>query len=309
MLSYKPWLLIESDFRVKGACRVEHASTVKESTECNNKENNVDYLPLFLQVRNQLCLVVGGGDIALRKVRLLMASGASIRVVAPDIDDDIRAVLTSSGHQLIERGFEDRDVQGVCLVIAATDDSGVNRRVSAVAQSRQLFVNVVDDADAGNAVMPAIVDRSPVVAAFSTGGKAPVLARLIRQKLETILPQGFGRLAVLAGECRQLVQDKFQKINDRRYFWETLFEGPVAEQALAGNIDQARRMLVAQLEATEAKKTGEVYLVGGGPGDPDLLTFKALRLMQQADVVLHDRLVSERVLALCRRDADYIYVG
>lgn len=269
----------------------------------------MDYLPLFLQVRNQRCLVVGGGDIALRKIRLLIASGANVRVVAREVSADIREFLASGDHQLLEKPFDDHDLNDVCLVIAATDDQGVNRQVAMLAQQRQLFVNVVDDADAGNAVMPAIVDRSPVVVAFSTGGKAPVLARLLRQKLETLLPDGYGRLAALAGECRDLVKARFSQLNDRRYFWENVLSGPAAEKALAGDLPGARDLLEQTLENTPAQKVGEVYLVGGGPGDPDLLTFKALRLMQQADVVLHDRLVSEDVLALCRRDADYIYVG
>lgn len=269
----------------------------------------MDYLPLFLQVRNQRCLVVGGGDIALRKIRLLKASGATVRVVAREISSDIREFLADTDDQLLEKRFDDLDLNDVCLVIAATDDESVNRKVAMLAQQRQLFVNVVDDAEAGNAVMPAIVDRSPVVVAFSTGGKAPVLARLLRQKLETLLPQGYGRLAALAGECRDMVKARFSQINDRRYFWEKVLAGPAAEKALMGDLQGARSLIEQTLENTSEQKTGEVYLVGGGPGDPDLLTFKALRLMQQADVVLHDRLVSEDVLALCRRDADYIYVG
>ncbi|WP_299727039.1 siroheme synthase CysG [uncultured Endozoicomonas sp.] len=269
----------------------------------------MDYLPLFLQIRDQRCLIVGGGDIALRKIRLLSDAGAMIRVVAPAICSDIRAFLSSDHHELLEKAFDEQDLDDVCLVIAATDCQQVNRQVAAAAGQRRLFVNVVDDADAGTAVMPAIVDRSPVVVAFSTGGKAPVLARLLRQKLETILPQGYGKLAALAGGFREQVKARFSHINDRRYFWEKVLAGPAAEKAMSGDLDGAQAIFEQTLLASEAQKVGEVYLVGGGPGDPDLLTFKALRLMQQADVVLHDRLVSEEVLALCRRDADYIYVG
>ncbi len=269
----------------------------------------MDYLPVFLQIREKCCLVVGGGDIALRKIRLLHSSGAFVRVVAPEICKDIRSLLSEQSHELKNKPFSEEDLKGVCLVIAATDDSCVNRNVAEIAAQRNLFVNVVDDAESGNAIMPSIVDRSPVVIAFSTGGKAPVLARLLREKLESILPSGYGRLAKLSGECRDMVKQRFAHINDRRYFWEKVFQGPVAEQALANNIESARQLLVKELNNTDEQKTGEVYLVGGGPGDPDLLTFKALRLMQQADVVLHDRLVSEDVLDLCRRDADFIYVG
>ena len=269
----------------------------------------VDYLPLFLEVRDQRCLIVGGGDVALRKARLLVSAGAHIRLVAPEVNQELQSLLHGESHQIHARAFLSRDLEGISLVIAATDDPVINTRVAEEAKWQKLFVNVVDDAETGNAVMPAIVDRSPVMVAFSTGGKAPVLARLLRQKLETLLPAGYGRLAELAGDFRQAVGSRFSQINDRRYFWEKVLAGPVAEKALAGDIDLAGRMLLAELEQSQEQTTGEVYLVGGGPGDPDLLTFKALRLMQQADVVLHDRLVSEQVLSLCRRDADYIYVG
>lgn len=269
----------------------------------------MDYLPLFLEVRQRRCLIVGGGDIALRKARLLHGAGAIIRLVAPDIVPELQQLLSNSQHELLTRWYESSDLDDICLVIAATDNPVINTRVSVEGNARNLFVNVVDDAEAGSAVMPAIVDRSPVMVAFYTGGKAPVLARLLRTRLESMLPAGYGRLAELAGEFRRAVGERFSNMNDRRYFWERTLGGPVAEKALAGDLEQAGKLLTEQLEQTEATETGEVYLVGGGPGDPDLLTFKAQRLMQQADVVLHDRLVSEAVLNLCRRDADYIYVG
>ncbi len=269
----------------------------------------VDYLPLFLEVRDRPCLLVGGGDIALRKARLLDDAGANIQLVAPEIHPDLMALIKAGNHHFQQKVFETRDLDGVCLVIAATDEPDVNSTVALQAKKQNLFVNVVDDAESGNAVMPSIVDRSPVMVAFSTGGKAPVLARMLRQQLESILPAGYGRLAQLAGEFRSKVSQKFDHINDRRYFWERVLTGNVAEKAISGDVEVAQRLMEEALERSEPVSTGEVYLVGGGPGDPDLLTFKALRLMQQADVVLHDRLVSEQVLSLCRRDADYIYVG
>lgn len=269
----------------------------------------MDYLPLFLDIRQRRCLVVGGGDIALRKVRLLVDAGAKVRLVAPDILPGIVQLLNDTQHQLLPRWYESDDLNDISLVIAATDDTEINGRVSEEANACNIFVNVVDDAERGSAIMPSIVDRSPVMVAFSTGGKAPVLARLLRTRLESLLPAGYGRLAELAGEFRRAVGERFSNINDRRYFWERILEGPVAEFALSGNLEQAGQLLLKQLDTTDAVTIGEVYLVGGGPGDPDLLTFKSLRLMQQADVVLHDRLVSEEVLSLCRRDADYIYVG
>ncbi|WP_448217292.1 siroheme synthase CysG [Endozoicomonas sp. 2B-B] len=269
----------------------------------------MDYLPLFLEVRDRPCLLVGGGDIALRKARLLSDAGAMIQLVAPEIHPDLMTLINAGDHQFRQKAFELSDLKGVCLVIAATDDPEVNSEVARQAKLQNLFVNVVDDAQSGNAVMPSIVDRSPVMVAFSTGGKAPVLARMLRQQLESILPAGYGRLAEMAGQFRAKVSRKFSHINDRRYFWERVLTGSAAEKAISGDVEAAQRLMEEELASSEAVTTGEVYLVGGGPGDPDLLTFKALRLMQQADVVLHDRLVSEQVLSLCRRDADYIYVG
>lgn len=269
----------------------------------------MDYLPLFLEVRHRQCLVVGGGDIALRKVRLLHSAGAVIRLVAPEVHLDIQQLLKAGDHQIEERPFQPDDLNNICLVIAATDDAELNRQVAQLASQQNLFVNVVDDAQSGNAIMPSIVDRSPVVVAFSTGGKAPVLARLLREKLEAMLPSGYGRLAELAGQFRERVGQKFSTINERRYFWERALTGSAAEKAYIGDMEAAGQIFQEQLDQSETTSAGEVYLVGGGPGDPDLLTFKALRLMQQADVVLHDRLVSEEVLSLCRRDADFIYVG
>ena len=269
----------------------------------------MDYIPLFLEVRQRLCLIVGGGDIALRKARLLERAGARIRLVAPSIEPGLKTLLKSHDHQIEQRPYHPADLNNVHLVIAATDDQALNRRVAEQAKSQNLFINVVDDPDAGSAIMPSIVDRSPVMVAFSTGGKAPVLARQLRTQLESMLPAGFGRLAELAGDFRQRVSDRFNQINDRRYFWERVLSGPVAEKALSGDLEQAGKMMSQALDDARESTTGEVYLVGGGPGDPDLLTFKAVRLMQKADVVLYDRLVSEAVLNLCRRDADYIYVG
>ena len=269
----------------------------------------MDYLPLFLDLKQQPCLLVGGGDIALRKARLLNSAGAAIRVVAPEIGEDLKVLLNDSKHILIERSYQAADLDEVVLVIAATDNKKVNSEVAEQAKQKKLFVNVVDDASSGNAIMPSIVDRSPVMVAFSTGGKAPVLARMLRQQLETMLPSGYGRLADLAGRFRAKVNARFDQLNDRRYFWEKVLTSSAAEKAFQGDMERAEQAFEQQLNESKETRVGEVYLVGGGPGDPDLLTFKALRLMQQADVVLHDRLVSEQVLSLCRRDADFIYVG
>lgn len=269
----------------------------------------MDYLPLFLDVRHQLCLVVGGGDVALRKIRLLLSAGAIIRVVSPSILQEVQSLLRESDHQLYQRSFHKDDLDSAKLVIAATSDRRINHRVSRLARERKLLVNVVDDGEAGNAIMPSIVDRSPVIAAFSTGGKAPVLARQLRENLESTLPAHYGDLAELAGRYRNRVIARYDHINQRRQFWEEAFSGSIAEKVFKGDIPGAENELEQQLRRGSGSRGGEVYLIGAGPGDPELLTFKALRLMQKADVVLYDNLVSKEVVELCRRDADLIYVG
>ena len=194
-------------------------------------------------------------------------------------------------------------------MIAATNDRDLNRLVSEHAQSANILSNVVDDPGFSTVIFPSIVDRSPIQIAISSGGDAPVLVRLLRTKFEALLPAGMSKLGALAGSFRERVKAKFSSGADRKAFWEEVFYGPIAEQAYANNLDEAERLLAEKLENSDEFKTGEVYLVGGGPGDPDLLTFKALRLMQQADIVLYDRLVSPEVLNLVRRDATRIFVG
>lgn len=269
----------------------------------------MDYLPLFLDIRHQLCLVVGGGDVALRKIRLLHSAGAIIRVVSPSIHQEVQSLLQESDHQLFQRLFHKDDLDGVKLVIAATSDQRTNQTVAKYAREQKLFVNVVDDGETGNAIMPSIVDRSPVIAAFSTGGKAPVLIRQMRERLESEMPARYGDLAELAGRYRNQVIARFDHINERRKFWEEALSGSIAEKVFMGDMPGAEIELEQRLRNRSDAQPGEVYLIGAGPGDPELLTFKALRLMQKADVVLYDNLVSREVVELCRRDADLIYVG
>jgi len=191
------------------------------------------------------------------------------------------------------------DLPNIVMVIAATNDRDLNRLVSEHAQSANILSNVVDDPKFSTVIFPSIVDRSPIQIAISSGGDAPVLVRLLRTRFEALLPAGMSKLGSLAGSFRERVKAKFSNGADRKAFWEEVFYGPIAEQAYANNLDEAERLLAHKLESTDEFKTGEVYLVGGGPGDPDLLTFKALRLMQQADIVLYDRLVSQRCLIWC----------
>ncbi|MGM3388125.1 siroheme synthase CysG [Stutzerimonas stutzeri] len=269
----------------------------------------MEFLPLFHNLKRQTVLVVGGGEIALRKARLLSEAGAVLRVVAPEIEAQLIELIEQGGGRLLVRGYAPEDLNDCVLAIAATDDEALNERVSQDARVRGLPVNVVDSPQLCSVIFPAIVDRSPLVIAVSSGGDAPVLARLIRARIETWIPAVYGQLAGLAKRFRAQVKASLPDVQQRRVFWEEVFDGPVAERALAGQMHEAEHMLQEKLDGALPKALGEVYLVGAGPGDPDLLTFRALRLMQQADVVLYDRLVAPAILDLCRRDADRIYVG
>ena len=278
----------------------------------------MDYLPLFHNLKGRNILVIGGGEIALRKVRLVQEASAIITIVAKDFCPDLLEMDARdkehgcNGLILITAGYEHQhmlDLPNIVMVIAATNDRDLNRLVSEHAQTANILSNVVDDPKFSTVIFPSIVDRSPIQIAISSGGDAPVLVRLLRTRFEALLPAGMSKLGSLAGSFRERVKAKFSNGADRKAFWEEVFHGAIAEQAYANNLDEAERMLAHKLESTDEFKTGEVYLVGGGPGDPDLLTFKALRLMQQADIVLYDRLVSPEVLNLVRRDATRIYVG
>jgi uroporphyrin-III C-methyltransferase/precorrin-2 dehydrogenase/sirohydrochlorin ferrochelatase len=269
------------------------------------------YLPIFMKLAGRPALVVGGGSVAARKVDLLRRADAAITVIAPDLCDELAKLSQDGAIRFLQREFQDEDVNDVSLVIAATDDRSVNQKVYDLAQKRHIPVNVVDSPDQCSFIVPSIIDRSPVQIAVSTGGTSPVLARLLRAKLESFVPAAYGHLATLVDEYRQRVKDRFDNPEQRRYFWEAVLQGRVAELLFAGRADEARGALEEAIEDANDSHgvTGEVYLVGAGPGDPDLLTFRALRLMQQADVVVYDRLVSKPILDMVRRDAEMIYAG
>lgn len=270
----------------------------------------MDYLPLFFKLENQVALLVGGGQVALRKATLLTRAGAKVTVVAHVVEAELTELVEKNGGQVIIGEYHPALLDEANLVIAATDDEQLNERVHYDALERHLPVNVVDNPPLCTFIFPAIVDRSPIVIAISSGGESPVLARLLRAKLETWIPQGYSRLGKLVGRYRQQVKDSFPSVERRRIFWEKILQGQVAEKVFAGRDQDADKLLQTALDNADPEhQVGEVYLVGGGPGDPELLTFKALRLMQQADIVLHDQLVSPEVVDLCRRDADRIFVG
>ena len=265
--------------------------------------------PIFVDLKNQACLVVGAGQVALRKVRLMQSAGAIITVIAPEADAELIDEFGDS-IQHIARKFSADDIGDYRLITAATNDRSVNQQVSELAQAKNIPVNVVDQPDLCSFITPSIIDRSPVLIAISTGGAAPVLARALRSKIESFVPATYGVLAATMSSYRAAVKKRFSEENQRRQFWDDVVHGGVAEHIFAGRQSDAQALLEQQLDQPSTlPKIGEVSLVGAGPGDPDLLTFRALRLMQTADVVLHDRLVSPQILNLCRRDAQRLYVG
>lgn len=269
----------------------------------------MEYLPVFLNLRGSPVLLVGGGTVATRKARLLLRAGASVTVVAPEITTELEQALADQGGIWQPTKYRETDLHGKQLVIAATPDSAVNQQVHEEAVRRNLPVNVVDAPALCTFIFPSIVDRSPLVIAISSSGTSPVLGRLWRWRLEAMVPAAYGRLAEWAGELRDRVKAAIPDESARRIFWERTIEGAVGEMVLAGRESAALETLEAQLNTSQHEAVGEVYLVGAGPGDPDLMTFKAMRLLQTADVVLHDRLVAAEIVDMARRDAERIYVG
>lgn len=268
-------------------------------------------LPIFLPITDQPCLVVGGGDVAARKAEQLIHAKAQLTVIAPIISARLSRAAEQHACKLIQKDFADTDLAGMKLVIAATDNRELNLRIADLARAENILVNVVNQPEAGSFIMPSVIDRDPVTIAISTGGTSPVLARLLRARLETMIPASYGRLASLVARFRQKAIKQFPDIGQRRRFWEQVLQGKVAELLYAGQEQRATQLLERHFEDWQKDKSGqgEVYLVGGGPGDPDLLTFRALRLMQQADVVLYDRLISPTIVELVNPDAERIYVG
>src|SRR4029453_1549396 len=252
----------------------------------------MDYLPLFVALRGRKCVLVGGGEIARRKLEWLVRAEARVVLVAPELTAGAAALAERGTVVVHERAFEASDCDGAALVVSATDDPSVNRAVYDVASARGLWVNTVDSAPHSNVIFPSIVDRDPVFVAIGTSGTSPTLARLIRSWIEARLPARLGAVATLAAKHRAAVKTRITDAAARRRFWERVIDGPIAERVYSGDDAGAERLLKSQLASPDELGTGVVYLVGGGPGDPDLLTLKALRCLERADVVLYDKLVS-----------------
>jgi uroporphyrin-III C-methyltransferase/precorrin-2 dehydrogenase/sirohydrochlorin ferrochelatase len=270
----------------------------------------MDYLPIFLRLNARPVLIVGGGRVAARKVALLVRTGAHLTVVAPQLHREIQGCV-SRGECAHRAGvFAPEQLAGVAVVVAATDDRAVNTAVSAAARERDIPVNVVDAPDLSTFIFPAIIDRSPLLVAVSSAGAAPVLARRVREQIEALLPARLGRLARFMGERRQRARQALGLLA-RRVFWERIVGGNTATRVLAGDEAAAATAFAAELRTSQLSRraAGEVYLIGAGPGDPDLLTLRALQLLQQADVILYDRLVPDAILERARRDAQRISVG
>ncbi|GAC1310837.1 MAG: siroheme synthase CysG [Steroidobacteraceae bacterium] len=269
------------------------------------------YFPVFFDLAGQNVLVVGGGEIASRKIALLERCGAAITVVAPEIAPDVAARGAAGSIQIVRREFAPSDLEGVRLVIVATSRRAINRWIATLSEARAIPVNVVDDREASRFIVPAIVDRDPVVIAVSTGGASPVLARRLRERLEASIPKRLGAFALWLRELRRVSLHRLRDINERRRFFETIVDGTAGQRFMAGDERGAQRIaqgLLAKTAAAPAAR-GSVALVGAGPGDPELLTLKALRALQDADVILHDRLVADAILDYARRDASLICVG
>lgn len=269
----------------------------------------MDYFPIFCQLNNKPCLLVGGGEVAERKARLLMDAGAVISVVAPTFTPQFMQWQNEQRLQCFTAEFSVADLADKWLVIAATDNEQVNQLVYQQATEQRIFCNVVDSPKQASFIMPSVIDRSPIMVAISSGGKAPVLARILREKMEQWLPNSLGALAQLAGKLREQVKQRFATMGARRYFGERFF----ADKALQAEIDAGRdngiQQRISTLLAENNQPQGSVVLVGAGPGDAGLMTIKGLQQCQQADVVVYDRLVSDEVMHLVRRDAERIYVG
>ncbi|HEY8682826.1 MAG TPA: siroheme synthase CysG [Rhodanobacter sp.] len=265
--------------------------------------------PLFANLAHRAVLVVGGGAVAERKIAALLGAQAQVTVNASELTPQLQRWVSQGRIAHRRDAFQDGWLERIWLVVAATSDHELNRQIAALAGLRRIFVNVVDDAALSTFHVPAVIDRAPLTIAISSGGEAPMLARLLRERLESLLDHSLGALATLSAKLRKRIRVRHPQMAARRRFYEELFAGPVAALLRQGQPKAALAAAQNALATTPAKTAGSVVLVGAGPGDPGLLTLRALRALNEADVILHDRLVSAEVLELARRDAECIEVG
>ncbi len=265
--------------------------------------------PLFADVSRRRVLVIGGGVVAERKIRSLLVSDADIAVGAPELTEALAALAAQQQLQHLAGTFQESWLDGAWLVVAATDDRALNRRIAELAETRRLFINVVDDPELSSFQVPSIVDRAPLTIAISSAGHAPVLARRVRERIESLFDHSIGALGALAARYRPAIRKARPDLRQRRAFYDWMLDGPVADALKRQQLPQAEKLLEEGLAQTEPAPQGKVLLVGAGPGDPGLLTLKALRALNEADVILYDRLVAPDILELARRDAVQIAVG
>lgn len=273
----------------------------------------MDHLPIFLDVRGKTVVVAGGGALAARRVERALSAGARVKLFAEELSGEFQPFRANDAVVIFARAPEAADLTGAILAYGAEEDFERDKRLRDLAKAAGVLVNVADTIELCDFITPAILDRTPIVAAISSSGASPILARIVKAELESAIPATFGDLSAFLGRFRAEVAERIGDGVRRRRFWEDISESIVGERAMAGDIAGAETALREKLDALDdaagGRAIGEVYLVGTGPGDPDLLTFRALRLMQRADVVLYDRLIGPRILDLVRRDATRIYVG
>lgn len=305
-------MCLQMSYRTRFLVRIE--SSYAMSTNKNQiPDCFMDHLPVFLKVKNSRALIVGNGTIAARKADLLLRAGCDLTIIAAQLGDELAVLAERYNFEHKATGLTREDLNGCMVVFGCSVDDAANQELFEMATEAGILVNVSDSTEQCSFIMPAVVDRSPLLIAISSGGTSPLLTRMLKARFETSIPAAFGRLAEFAGSYRDRIKTLIPGLRQRRRFWETMISGPVAEYLFSNQLEEAGTLMEKLLQ--EASKpgdktaTGEVYLVGTGPGDPDLLTFRALRLMQQADVVLYDRLIGDGILNLVRRDAERIYVG
>jgi uroporphyrin-III C-methyltransferase/precorrin-2 dehydrogenase/sirohydrochlorin ferrochelatase len=273
----------------------------------------MDHLPIFLDVKGKRSLIVGSGVIAARKADLLLRAGSDLTIVTPELGDELSSLAETYSFKHKVGALNADDLSACVVVFGCSDNDTLNQELYELAQDAGIMVNVSDKTESCDFIMPAVVDRNPLLIAISSGGTSPLLTRILKARFETTIPAAYGRLAEFAGGYRDRIKALIPNMTRRLRFWESMVSGPVAEHLFSNQLEQAEslmeRLLEDAAETADTPFSGEVYLVGAGPGDPDLLTFRALRLMQQADVVLYDRLISDGILNLVRRDAERIYVG